>query len=285
MPVCAVHCVQYATANTSIPFKSDLLEDRVSPSDHEENTMTETLTQHRDVPSAIAAPWSPETTAACVSCVVRSRRATRAFKASPLPREAVEEILTKAACAPSGANIQPWRVYVVSGEVKDGLTHALLAASRAGVAPAPAHFPEPLPDSFRDRLQDFGARYYASLGIERADIAARTRQTERNYGFFGAPVGLIFSIGRRLEPHSWIDLGLFAQTVMRAAKARGIDTCPQVAFAQFHAPIASYLQMPQEEITAFGMSMGYGDTQAPVNQTGMPRARLQDFAQVLGFPG
>jgi nitroreductase len=247
--------------------------------------MTETLTNDRHVPSAFAAQWSPEIIAGCMSSVVRSRRATRAFKATPLGRQAVQEILSEAVCAPSGANIQPWRVYVLSGAVKDGLTKVLVSASRAGTAPAPAHFPEPLPDVFRDRLQDFGARYYASLGIERSDAAARTRQTERNYAFFGAPVGLIFSIDRRLKAHSWIDLGLFAQTVMLAAKARGIDTCPQVAFAQFHEPIASYLQMPQEEITAFGMSMGYGDPQAPVNQAGMPRARLQDFAQILGFPG
>jgi nitroreductase len=134
---------------------------------------------------------------------------------------------------------------------------------------------------FRARLHDFGARYFASLGIERSDAAARTRQTERNYSFFGAPVGLIFSIDRRLKPHSWIDL--FAQSVMIAATARGIDTCPQVAFAPFHDEIASHLQMPPEEITAFGMSMGYGDLEAAVNQTSMPRERRHDFAPLLGF--
>ncbi|KRC12365.1 nitroreductase [Hydrogenophaga sp. Root209] len=228
---------------------------------------------------------SQETIANCVSSVVRSRRAVRSFKQEPLPREVVEQILTDAACAPSGANIQPWRVYVVSGQVKAGLTDAVVSAFRAGTAPAPVHFPEPLPDLFRARLQDFGARYYASLGIERTDAAARTQQTERNFSFFGAPVGLIFSIDRRLNPHSWIDLGLFAQTVMIAARARGVDTCPQVAFAQYHDQIAPYLQMPSEEITAFGMSMGYGDPQAPVNQARMPRAGLTEFAQILGFPG
>ncbi|OUM00813.1 nitroreductase [Variovorax sp. JS1663] len=228
--------------------------------------------------------WSQEAIAHCVSSVVRSRRAVRAFKPQPLRREIVEEILKDAAAAPSGANIQPWRVYVVSGGVKDELTEALVAASRAGTAPAPTHFPEPLPDVFRARLLDFGGRYYGSLGIDRGDTEARTRQTERNYSFFGAPVGLIFSIDRRLRPHSWIDLGLFAQNVMIAAKARGIDTCPQVAFAPFHAQIAAHLQMPPEEITAFGMSMGYGDFEAPVNQASMPRERMHDFARLLGFP-
>jgi nitroreductase len=227
--------------------------------------------------------WSREAIASCFAGVVRSRRATRAFRAEPLRRQLVEEILEDAACAPSGANIQPWRVHVVSGVVKDELTNALVSASRAGAAPVPEHFPEPLPDLFRARLADFGGRYYASLGIDRSDAAARTRQTERNYSFFGAPVGLIFSIDRRLKPHSWIDLGLFAQTVMLAAKARGVDTCPQVAFAQFHDVIASQLHLSHDEMTAFGMSMGYGDPQAPVNRTRMPRERVHDFARLLGF--
>lgn len=219
-----------------------------------------------------------------ISFVMRSRRSVRAFKPEPLRRDIVQDILEDAATAPSGANIQPWRVHVLGGEVKDALSRMLVAAFRAGTAPAPAHFPETLPDMFRARLMDFGARYYASLGIDRNDAAARMRQTERNFSFFGAPVGLIFSIDRRLKPHSWIDLGLFAQNVMIAAQARGIDTCPQVAFAQFHEQIASHLQMPQEEVTAFGMSMGYGDPAAAVNQTRMPREGVDAFATFLGFP-
>ncbi|MDM0065361.1 nitroreductase [Variovorax sp. J31P207] len=228
--------------------------------------------------------WAQEAVAQCVASVVRSRRAVRAFKQKPLERKLVEEILSDAATAPSGANVQPWRVYVVTGAAKEELAAALVAASRSGTTPAPAHFPEPLPEVFRARLQDFGARYYASLGIERSDAAARTRQSERNFSFFGAPVGLLFSIDRRLKPHSWIDLGLFAQNLMISAKARGIDTCPQVSFAPFHDVIASHVGMAPEEVTAFGMSMGYGDPDAPVNQTAMSRERVQDFARMVGFP-
>lgn len=231
-----------------------------------------------------AIEWSQEAVARCVATVVGTRRSVRAFRPDPLRRELVEQILEEAATAPSGANIQPWRVYVVSGTVKDVLADILVAAFRAGSAPAPAHFPDPLPDVFRTRLTDFGARYYASLGIHRNDTLARMRQTEQNFSFFGAPVGLIISIDRRLKPHSWIDIGLFAQNLMIAAKARGIDTCPQVAFAPFHDQIASHLHMPPEEVTAFGMSMGYGDPEAKVNQTRMPRERVQDFARILGFP-
>lgn len=222
--------------------------------------------------------------AQCVATVVGTRRSVRAFKPTPLDRAVVEQILEEASTAPSGANIQPWRVYVVTGAIKDELADILVATFRAGSAPAPAHFPDPLPDGFRTRLMDFGARYYASLGIDRNDTPARMRQTEKNFSFFGAPVGLIISIDRRLKPHSWIDIGLFAQNLMIAAKARGIDTCPQVAFAQFHDQIASYLHMPDEEITAFGISMGYGDAEAPVNQTRMPRQPVRDFTRMLGFP-
>ncbi|MDQ0043573.1 nitroreductase [Variovorax boronicumulans] len=246
--------------------------------------MADTLIDEPDVAQP-AAEGPQEAIARCVATVMRSRRATRAFKAQPLRREVVEAILQDAAFAPSGANIQPWRVHVLSGAVKNALTDVLVAASRAGTAPAPQHFPEPLPDTYRARLMDFGARYYASLDIDRNDTPARTRQTERNYAFFGAPVGLIFSIDRRLKPHSWIDLGLFAQSVMLAAKARGIDTCPQVAFAQFHAPIAEHLHMSPDEVTAFGMSMGYGDPEAEVNRAAMPRERVQDFARFSGFAG
>jgi nitroreductase len=123
---------------------------------------------------------SPEAIARCVSAVVRSRRSVRAFKPDPLRRELVEGILEDAASAPSGANIQPWRVYGLGGVVKDELAHALVHASRAEAAAAPAHFPDPLPELFRTRLADFGVRYCASLGIDRDDVQMRARQTERN---------------------------------------------------------------------------------------------------------
>lgn len=227
--------------------------------------------------------WGREAVAQCVSAVMRSRHAVRAFQQRPVSRELVEAILADASTAPSGGNIQPWRVYVVAGREKDALGDALLAASRAGTMPPPAHFPDPLPDVFRERVQDFGARYYASLDIDRTDAAARTRQSERNLHFFGAPVGLIFAIDRRLRPHSWIDLGMFAQSVMIAAKARGLDSCPQVSFAPFHSVIAQHLQLAPEEVTAFGMSLGYGDAQAPVNRVAMPREPVRDFARMIGF--
>jgi len=221
--------------------------------------------------------------AGCVDGLLRSRRSVRAYKPDPLSREQVLNILQAAATAPSNSNIQPWRVYVLTGTPKQALGDALVAAFRAGSFPPPSHFPNPLPAEFGARQADFAARYYSCLGIAREDAAARARQTQRNYTFFGAPVGLIFSIDARLHPHSWLDLGLFVQNVMIAAKARGIDTCPQVSFAPFHEVIASHLGMPPEEVTVCGMAMGFGDPGVGVNQMNMPRQRVDEFARLAGF--
>jgi len=191
--------------------------------------------------------------------------------------------LQAASSAPSNSNTQPWRVHVLTGAPLQALGEVLAAAFRADAHPPSPHFPDPLPEEFGTRQAHFAERYYRTLGIDRSDVAARALQTQRNFSFFGAPVGLIFSIDARLTRHSWLDLGLFVQSVMIAAKARGIDTCPQVSFARFHDVIASHLRMRPEELTACGMAMGYGDAVAPVNCMEMPRRRLEDFASLTGF--
>ena len=233
----------------------------------------------------MTSPWSQAEVGRCVDGVLRSRRSVRAYRSDPVSRELVREILQVAATAPSNSNTQPWRVHVLTGRPKAELGEALAAAFRDGSFPPAAHFPEPLPDAFGGRQSDFAARYYASLGIAREDGAARSRQTQRNFSFFGAPVGLIFSIDARLTRHSWLDLGLYVQNVMIAARARGLDTCPQVSFARFHALIASRLHLPADEVTACGMSMGHADAAAAVNQVGMPRERVDAFARFVGFDG
>ena len=184
---------------------------------------------------------APTDSARHVDAVLRARRSVRAFAPRPLPQALVREILQVAATAPSNSNTQPWRVHVLAGAPLKALGDALDAAFVAGDFEAPSHFPDPLPGPFCEHQSAFAACYYGALGIDRADAAARARQTRRNYGFFGAPVGLIFGIDARLARHSWLDLGLFVQNVMIAAQARGIDTCPQVSFAPFHALIAARL--------------------------------------------
>ena len=214
--------------------------------------------------------------------VLHARRSTRAYTDAPLPTDLVFEVLQAAASAPSNSNTQPWRVHVLTGAPVQTLGEALKAAFMRGEHPASVHFPDPLPQEFGALQADFAERYYGALGIARGDSDARAAQTLKNFSFFGAPIGLIFTIDGRLNRHSWLDLGLFVQSVMLAAKARGIDTCPQVSFARFHDVIASELRLPDAEVTVCGMSMGYGDATAAVNQIAMPRRRVEEFARVVG---
>jgi nitroreductase len=149
--------------------------------------------------------------------------------------------------------------------------------------PPSPHFPDPLPEEYAQRQQDFGARYYQSLGIDVADIAGRGKQTAKNFDFFGAPVGLIFTIDRRLAPHSWLDLGLLIQNVMIAACARGLGTCPQVSFARFHPVIMRHLSLSEHELTVCGMSLGYPQLDAAVNRICIPRRAVNDFVNFSHF--
>jgi nitroreductase len=222
-------------------------------------------------------------TSRLVDAVLRSRRTVRAFKPDAVSQAQVREILEVAATAPSNSNTQPWRVHVLAGEPKAAFSAELVQAFLKSELPPSTHFPDPLPEAFAARQDDFGARYYATLGIDRADTAARARQSQRNFVFFDAPVGLIFTIDRRLNPHSWLDLGLFVQNIMIAARARGLDTCPQVTFARFHPVIAQHLGLGAEELTVCGMSLGYAQEQAAVNQMQMPRLKATDFACFSGF--
>jgi len=221
--------------------------------------------------------------AACLDSLLRSRCSVRAFRDEPVPRETVLEILRVAGRAPSNSNTQPWHVHALAGEAIRELEAAITAVFDSGQLPPPHHFPVPLPDEYGARQADFAARYYQALDIDRTDAAARARQTRRNFGFFGAPVGLIFSIDACLKPHSWLDLGLYLQSVMLAARSRGLDTCPQVSFAPYHAVIAPVLGMPEGQVTVCGMSLGYRDERAAVNGFETPREDVESFARFVGF--
>jgi nitroreductase len=227
--------------------------------------------------------WLSAGLAQSVDRVLRARRSVRAYTPEPLSRSQVFAVLQAAAMAPSNSNTQPWRVHVLTGAPMKELGGALVQAFQKADLPPSPHFPDPLPQALRERQSDFAERYYGALGIDRSDAEGRARQTQRNFSFFGAPVGLIFSIDSRLGRHSWLDLGLFVQSVMIAARARGIDTCPQVSFARFHPVIASYLRMPPEETTACGMAMGFGDPGANVNCMNMPRQCAEAFTRMVGF--
>jgi len=225
----------------------------------------------------------PVNTATMLDTVVRARRAVRAFRPKPVPKHQLVEILQTARAAPSNFNSQPWRVYLLTGEAKRALGEAILKAHVGNTVPPFSPFPEPMPSDCNARVDDFRWRLYSAVGIDRTDIAARSRQTGRNFVFFDAPVGLIFTIHSALTKHSWLDCGLFLQTLILAAQVRGLATCPQVSFVRFQSIIAEHLSLDPEEVVTCGMSLGYADEQAAVNRMNMPREPLEGFARWVGF--
>ena len=221
--------------------------------------------------------------AAVVDTLIRSRKTVRAFRPDPVPQAQLVEIIEVARMAPSNFNTQPWRVHVLAGKPKRALSEAISRVHSANTHPPFSPFPQPPPPECAARLDDFGRRYYAALGIDRADMASRARQTGRNFVFFDAPVGFIFTIDSALTKHSWLDFGLFLQNMMLAAHARGLATCPQVSFVRYQSIIAEQLGLAPEEAVTCGMSLGYADKHAAVNQLGMPREPLEVFTRWLGF--
>jgi len=218
---------------------------------------------------------------------IATRRSVRAFLPTPVDRSTVESLLALAARAPSGSNIQPWKVRVVAGEARDRLCHAILdALDREGAA---AHkrewnyYPVNWREPFLARRRKIGWDLYGLLGIAKGDFEGTERQRRRNYEFFGAPVGLIFTLDEDLEIGSWLDLGIFIGAFAIAARGRGLDTCPQAAFADFHAVIRRELGIPQDEIVICGMALGHSDPAAAENRLVTERAAPADFATFEGF--
>jgi nitroreductase len=215
---------------------------------------------------------------------ITSRRSVRAFLPTPVDEDLIRDILAVAARAPSGTNMQPWKVYVVTGQTKERVSEAILNSGiRAEKADwdeykyYPDHFFEP----YLSRRRAVGFELYGLLGIGRRDVERMRAQHDRNFVFFDAPVGMIFTIDRRLELGSWIDHGMFLQSIMIAARGRGLHTCPQAAFAPYHRQIRPILQIPDEEMVVCGMALGYEDVSKPENQLRTEREPVEAFATFL----
>jgi nitroreductase len=172
-------------------------------------------------------------TSAVVEAAITSRRSIRAFLPTPVPRATVEHLLDVAARAPSGTNMQPWRGHAMAGEKLRSFCDTVEAAFLADVTDERdyRYYPEPFFEPYLSRRREVGWALYSLLGIGRADTDKMRRQRAWNLRFFGAPVGVIFTIDRRLEIGSWLDYGMFLQNIMVAARGLGLDTCPQAAFA------------------------------------------------------
>jgi nitroreductase len=221
-----------------------------------------------------------------VDAAIRRRFATRSFTNRPISKQTITDILDVARFAPSGANIQPWHVYVVAGAKKEDISRTLLLAheeARDQHSSEYRYYASPLPEPYSSRRDQFGRLFYGSLGVQRSDMTARARQTSKNYRFFGAPVGLIIAIDRRLQVGSWLDLGMFIQNVMIAAGARGLQTCPQETFSKYHAVLRTLLPIPPEEMVVCGMSVGFAEDESVSAGSLMPKAAVAEFAQFFGF--
>lgn len=224
---------------------------------------------------------------ACVDEAITSRRSMRAYLPTPVPRETIEDILRVASRAPSGTNTQPWKVHVLTGEPLRGLIERLRAAYDD---PAEvqlheqeyAYYPHEWVSPYIDRRRKVGWDLYGLLGIAKGDKLRMHEQHGRNYEFFDAPVGLMFTIDRVMERGSWLDYGMFLQNVMVAARARGLDTCPQAAFTQFHRIILDHLGAPPQEMLVCGMSLGQADPQAIENTLVTERAPVHEFTRFHG---
>lgn len=228
---------------------------------------------------------TPEATAA-VDAAITSRRSVRAFLPTPVPRSTIEDILRVASRAPSGTNMQPWRVHVLLGEARAALTRKILAAfddpaQAAQHAEDYPYYPSEWFSPYLERRRKLGWDMYALVGIVKGDKARMHEQHGRNYRFFDAPVGLIYTIDRRLVQGSWLDYGAFLQNVMVAARARGLDTCPQQAFSRFHRIIEQHLALPPEQMVVCGMSLGWADPDAPINRLVSEREGVDAFARFV----
>jgi nitroreductase len=227
---------------------------------------------------------------ASVDTAIESRFSARAFLPAPVARTTIEDILQVARRAASGTNTQPWKVYVLQGTSRDSLVEKVCAAHDAIYAnPALAagfteeydYYPEKWVSPYIDRRRENGWSLYGLLGITRADKDKMHLQQQRNYRFFDAPVGFMFTMDRVMGRGSLMDYGMFLQNIMLGARARGLHTCPQAAWNGFARTVMPHIGAGEGEMLVCAMSLGYADTQATVNSFHTPREPVEQFTHWL----
>jgi len=221
-----------------------------------------------------------------VSEALASRMSCRAFLPTPVPEATVRAILDGAKQSPSGGNLQPWRVYALTGEpLKEfiALVRSRIPLQPRGDGSEYDIYPAGLWEPYRSRRFKCGEDMYATIGVARDDKFGRLLQFARNYEFFGAPVGLFFCLDRRMGPPQWSDLGMYMQSVMLLAREHGLHTCAQEAWSVWYRTVGEFLRLPPELMLFSGMALGYRDESAPINSLRTDRAPLEEFAELRGF--
>ncbi len=221
--------------------------------------------------------------AEAVERAIASRRAVRAFLPDPVDPALVRRLIELAAQAPSGTNMQPWRLRVLGPKVRARLETALVAALDD---PSPheeeyRYYPATLREPYLARRRKVGWNLYGLLGVAKGDHAGMRRQTEANLRFFGAPVAMMLTVDRDLEIGSWLDLGGFIQTLLIAAQGHDLDSCPQAIFASFHGVVRRELAIPQSEVVVCGIALGKADPEAPANRLVPEREPVEGFTSWL----
>lgn len=229
-------------------------------------------------------------TATTVEQAINTRMSARAFTPQPVPRELITQLLAQASRAPSGTNTQPWKVYVLQGKSRDALVEKVCAAhDEVRAHPEKAadycepydYYPEKWVSPFIDRRRENGWSLYGLLGITKADKDKMHAQHQRNYRFFDAPVGLMFTLDKVMGRGSLVDYGMFLQTLMLAARGMGLHTCPQAAWNGFGSIILPHIGAGDNEMLVCGMALGYADTSEIVNTFRTPREPVESFTQWL----
>ena len=220
-----------------------------------------------------------------VSDAVNRRRSVRAFLPTPLPRATVTALLEAARRSPSGGNVQPWRVDVLTGPPLATLTARLTERMMAGAKEKPHYeiYPADLWEPHRSYRYKVGEDMYGHAGIAREDKAGRLRQLSANFRFFGAPVGLFFSMHRGMGLGQWADLGMLMQTIMLLAVEHGLGTCAQEAWSLWPDTVAEAIGLGEDDILFAGMALGHPDPDAPINRLRSNRAELDTFVRLHGF--
>lgn len=224
--------------------------------------------------------------AVSVSDAIATRRSIRAFADRPVDAGLLRAILTKAQRSPSGGNVQPWMVSVLTGAALDGLIAAVgerRALGFMGLQPEYPIYPESLPEPWLGRRYGVAAAMYEQLGIARDDRAARDAAMADNFRAFGAPVCLFLHCPRFMGQPQWADMGIWLQSVMLLLREAGLDSCPQEAWSIYGKTIRDYLGLDDEQIIYTGLAIGWRDADAPVNNFTVPRADIDDVVTWRGF--
>ena len=221
-----------------------------------------------------------------VSEAIASRHSVRAFLDQPVDKEVVTSLLERAKWAPSGGNLQPWRVYVLGGEKLERFKTTIrsrLMQHPMGEGGEYRIYPPGLKEPYRSRRYKCGEELYASIGIAREDKLGRLMQLAKNFNFFGAPVGMFFVIDRAMQEGQWSDLGMFIQTLMLLAREEGLHTCAQESWSVWPKTVAEFLEIPGEFMLFCGLALGYKDESHAINGWRTERAPLEEFVEWHGL--